>query len=698
MSFLVSAITGFLNEDTQIMRDQAEFDKEQAEKKRVRLQALEDDKRNFTKELIKKNLSQQDTYSKIYFEGVRDNKLKYNASFEEIIEFNKSRIALGLSTLPVSNLLMPFDKAGEYNTTFGDLKFRNKSNGNVDDATAYLAEISAYGNTKDYKETLQRLKRNNRPMYLNFMSSIDRNVMTINNKLFDSDPTGTTMFDIDIFPGVKNILQYKMGENTEPTIVEDDIAKKNISNFKQSKNENSNTQFVLVTKGTTVGTNLVTPLNFQTKAEQDSANKIGNLIGSKINPFHDFVTKQIGLQPDLTVDDKKNIFLASVALDGSVPDIQGLDPDLSLYTITGEKANEIFQNINNASFKNGKFAILALSPFMKGPTKARVQKVPGQKKVISGISKQDYVVTRVFNITQEELGDQAQKFTFKAIEDHRDDNKDVIETFNTLIDLVKDQPDNPAIYNLFKQKLKAFISLDEGILGGVVRDFLSKEGVTGVTENASADFGIKDNLTSGYVDLMEERIKNAGDSNAKRIEALKISLAFKMAKADDPSGRLSNQDVEAQYVKLGQITDLKKDALQVLAQTKAQFQKKLDKYNLLINYGKGLDEATERDYQVIDAVFAYDYLRKESETYKNLIKNRPKQQQNTFEIGNVYKGNRSQNPSGMVFIDPNDETKTPQNIFMVKDENNMPIKIDGKFVYVNEKNIIVDNKNLVARP
>jgi len=705
VSFLISAITGFLNEDTQIMRDQAEFDKEQAEKKRVRLQALEDDKRKFTQELITKNVAQQDAFSKIYFEGVRDKKLKYNASFEEIIQFNKGRAALGLPTLPISNLLIPFEKASEYNTTFGDLKFRNKSNGSVNDATAYLAEVSALGGTKDYRQTLQRLKTNNRPMYLNFMSSIDRNIMTINNQLFDSDPTGTTMFDVDIFPGVKNILQYKIGENTPQTAVDDSIAEKHINNFKQAKNENSNSQFMLVSKGTTVGTTRVTPLNFETKAEQDSANKIGNLIGSKINPFHDFVTKQIGLQPDLTIDDKKNIFLASVALDGSVPDIQGLDPDLSLYTITGEKANEIFQNINNASFKNGKFAILALSPFMKGPTKAKVQKVPGQKKVIAGISKQNYVVTRVFNITQEELGDQAQKFTFKAIEDHRDDNADVIETFNTLIDLVKDQPDNPAIYNLFKQKLKAFISLDEGILGGVVRDFLSKEGVTGVTENASADFGIKDNLTSGYVDLMEKRIENAGEgltgdagSNAKRIEALKISLAFKMAKADDPSGRLSNQDVEAQYVKLGQITDLKKDALQVLAQTKAQFQKKLDKYNLLINYGKGLDEATERDYQVIDAVFAYDYLRKESETYKNLIKNRPKQQQNTFEIGSVYKGNRSQNPSGMVFIDPNDETKTPQNIFMVKGENNMPIKIDGKFVYVNEKDIIVDNTKLVARP
>ena len=73
MSFLVSAITGYLNEDTQIMRDQAEFDKEQSEKTRVRLQALEDKKLAFNNELIKKNVSAQDTFGKIYFEGVREN-------------------------------------------------------------------------------------------------------------------------------------------------------------------------------------------------------------------------------------------------------------------------------------------------------------------------------------------------------------------------------------------------------------------------------------------------------------------------------------------------------------------------------------------------------------------------------------------------------------------------------------------------
>lgn len=695
MSFLVSAITGFLNEDTQIMRDQAEFDKEQAEKKRVRLQALEDDDRKFTQELAKKNVAQQDAYGKIYFEGVRDNKLKYNASFEKIIAFNKSQAAQNLPTLPISNLLIPFDKAGEFNTVFGDLKFRNKSNGNADDASAYLGEVSALGQTEDYNKKLQRLKTDDKLMYLNFMSSIDRNIMTINNKLFDSDPTGTTMFDVKYFPGINNVLKHKMGENVSQSAVDDQLAKNQINIFKQNKNENSNAQFLLVTKGDTAGTNLITPINFETKAEQDSANKIGNLIGSKVNPFHDFVTKQIGLQPDLTIDDKKSIFLASVALDGSVPDIQGLDPDLALSTITGEDADKIFQKVNNASFKNGKFAILALSPFMKGPTKPKVTKVPGQKRVTAGISKQNYVVTRVFNITQEELGDQAQKFTFKAIEDHRDDNKDVIETFNTLESLVQQQPDNPAIYNLFKQKFKAFVSLDEGILGGIVRDFLSKEGVTGVTENASSDFGIKDNLTSGYVDLMEERIKNAEDTNAKRIEALKISLAFKMAKADDPSGRLSNQDVEAQYVKLGQITDLKRDALAVIAQTKAQFQKKLDKYNLLVNYGKGLDEATERDYQVIDAVFAYDHLRKESEIYNKLIKNKPTQQENTFEVGSKYQGNRSKTPSAFMYIDPTDQSKTKQNVFMVLDNNNRPMKKDGKNMYVTEDNVIIDNKGIV---
>ena len=36
-----------------------------------------------------------------------------------------------------------------------------------------------------------------------------------------------------------------------------------------------------------------------------------------------------------------------------------------------------------------------------------------------------------------------------------------------------------------------------------------------------------------------------------RFESLRISLAFQMARAADPSGRLSNQDIELQLRKLG---------------------------------------------------------------------------------------------------------------------------------------------------
>jgi hypothetical protein len=333
---------------------------------------------------------------------------------------------------------------------------------------------------------------------------------------------------------------------------------------------------------------------------------------------------------------------------------------------------------------------------MQGPTKAKVTQSPGIITTAAGVSKEDYLVSRVFGIDTEDAKKQTNKdFTFAAIEEHYNNNAEVIATFNSLEELVKEQPDNPAIYNLFKQKLKAFVSLDEGILGGIVKDFLGNEGVTNIDDNESASIGIKDRLTSGYVNVMEERIKNAQGENAKRIEALKISLAFKMAKADDPSGRLSNQDVEAQYVKLGQITDLKRDALAVIAQTKAQFQKKVDKYELLLQYGRGKDDATERDYRVIDAVFAYDHLRKQSEAHKLLVKNKEDQGQlGSLEAGSVYKGTINKNPSNTFsFIDTTDSEPTEQFVYQIKDSANKIIK--NKYVLSN--GTIVDSKDLVLK-
>ena len=238
------------------------------------------------------------------------------------------------------------------------------------------------------------------------------------------------------------------------------------------------------------------------------------------------------------------------------------------------------------------------------------------------------------------------------------------------------------------------------MLGGIVKDFLGQEGVKNIADNSSADINNKNELTSGYVQLMEDRLSKIQGTQARQIEALKISLAFKMAKADDPSGRLSNQDVEAQYVKLGKITDLKRDALAVIAQTKAQFQKKLDKYSLLIQYGKGADEATERDYKIIDAVFAYDHLRKESERY-NSFKNLKSEdtQAVTLDVGSMYpKEFVSKNPSNMFkYVDPNDEMAIPQDVFLAKDRDGKSVKKNDKFVYTLNDGMIVDNNALTSK-
>ena len=72
-----------------------------------------------------------------------------------------------------------------------------------------------------------------------------------------------------------------------------------------------------------------------------------------------------------------------------------------------------------------------------------------------------------------------------------------------------------------------------GIAGAVLRDL----GLGRVDSDSSASIGIKDRLTSGYVDKMQQRLEDAGDDiteegiTARKIEAIKISLAFKMARA-----------------------------------------------------------------------------------------------------------------------------------------------------------------------
>ena len=220
MSMLVSLFKGYFEGDAEIMQNQREYDQEKLKIKEESLRQTEKENRAWVKELKKLGLKSIDTKYNNLNQGIIDGKLtlKEGINLEKAQASEKAGVLLGTPfSSDISNLVNVIDKTSEFNSVFGDLKFRNKANGNFNDASAYLAEVSALGETENYKQTLQNLKTTNKPMYLNFMSSIDRNIMTINNKYFESDPTGTTMFDVKYFPGINNILKHKIYKNFKLT-------------------------------------------------------------------------------------------------------------------------------------------------------------------------------------------------------------------------------------------------------------------------------------------------------------------------------------------------------------------------------------------------------------------------------------------------------------------------------------------------
>ena len=71
-----------------------------------------------------------------------------------------------------------------------------------------------------------------------------------------------------------------------------------------------------------------------------------------------------------------------------------------------------------------------------------------------------------------------------------------------------------------------------------------------------------------------------------KFEASRIALAFQMARAADPSGRLSNQDIEAQLVRLGTNWDAPKVAQERILETIKAFQIQRQRFQRIIQVGR----------------------------------------------------------------------------------------------------------------
>ena len=131
MSMLVSLFKGYFEGDAEIMQNQREYDQEKLKIKEESLRQTEKENRAWVKELKKLGLKSIDTKYNNLNQGIIDGKLtlKEGINLEKAQASEKAGVLLGTPfSSDISNLVNVIDKTSEFNSVFGDLKFRNKAN------------------------------------------------------------------------------------------------------------------------------------------------------------------------------------------------------------------------------------------------------------------------------------------------------------------------------------------------------------------------------------------------------------------------------------------------------------------------------------------------------------------------------------------------------------------------------------------
>ena len=148
-------------------------------------------------------------------------------------------------------------------------------------------------------------------------------------------------------------------------------------------------------------------------------------------------------------------------------------------------------------------------------------------------------------------------------------------------------------------------------------------------------------LTRGYLDKLQEEatrlsIGEDGKINVQlaELQAMRISLAFMMARAADPSGRLSNQDIEQQFVKLGTGFQTKEAAEAGIKQAIKEFTYKTKQYGDIFKFVSDGTMDTEEKYKLIDAAFTVQEISNKA----FLIENSPRWNKQDKQQQQSYKG------------------------------------------------------------
>ena len=337
--------------------------------------------------------------------------------------------------------------------------------------------------------------------------------------------------------------------------------------------------------------------------------------------------------------------------------ITALDPDKGLYRVDSPTLASYYSTIEQtAGGSESSFAqkTYMLAPYMSG-TKKESSSLVGFGDETAGQTRETYVLKKATQFKD-----------FGAMQD-------AVETLETTNDQLaafrqrRGQIDAPTLYEDIKKGFK-FVFSGEGFVAAAVKDM----GFTGIFEG-NEDPNRKLGAGEKYVDedymnslnANVEKVRQEKGESYAELEALRITLAFQMARAADPSGRLSNQDIEQQLVKLGTSFDRKDAAIAKIDIISKEFQIAHDRLAVLVKYGKGTDEIDLKGQAIIDSAIAVNHMRMQRDRMNYLSMNQPARTQSYTEMDRT--------PSGQY-----------QGAFIVLNAAGIPLREEGKNVLVDQ--------------
>ena len=282
----------------------------------------------------------------------------------------------------------------------------------------------------------------------------------------------------------------------------------------------------------------------------------------------------------------------------------------------GAFATLMYNSLTESTLSNGgdlRSKVYALAAHLPAPVQQQPTTMVGDTVQIEPQTVQMFILQKVF-------GPDKQDIKFKEFIDGQNDLKVAVDDLKRLqteflkfVDTAERGADGKLTaeaanmaYENFKKELKVVFDIDQGIFGGLIRDV--KGIISRPDQDAQAMLNNDDNLTQEYLDKLQAGIMEQSDVRMARLEAMRISLAFRMARAADPSGRLSNQDIEIQLRKLGTNFSTIEQATGALNEAIREFTIKQEQYAVFEQFAADDYVATPNDLKVVEATLMIDEL------------------------------------------------------------------------------------------